>query len=41
MEDMREPPSFVGGEKKELHYEDQKSVPSDSEYMKRHLLMDA
>ena len=32
MEETKEPPSYVGGEtKKELHYEDQKSLPSDSE----------
>ena len=32
MEDTKEPPSSVGGEtKKELHYEDRKSLPSDSE----------
>ena len=32
MEETKDPPSSVGGEtKKELHYEDQKSLPSDFE----------
>ena len=32
MEETKEPPSSVGGEiEKELHYEDRKSLPSDSE----------